>query len=294
MWKSNQNILPQKKTLTKCFVHLPCWFSIWCFVSIFISKEVLTVWFLFWSRMKAKFPNITLSFEAEITIPYLVPAGGAGWSQHTGALTPGAVGNMTLVTAPSHLTSGAMLTLSLLPSHFIVPDGEGKRILWQLIKCQDLILSLAVLYSQLGKCLFSPQQHWLEPGLQVKTLAQRAVWLWVCDTPHTPRASPEPTQGWGFTAGPPLPIHVNDSFILDFRELRLSPTHHPAGNSVSTRIWLTDSPAPSVTQRCHKQGQHSSDHTRMSENAYKEEGEEMMLNDLQRVRHYGEPVKSKR
>lgn len=208
--------------------------------------------------------------------------------------SPGAVGNMTLETAPSHLTSGAMLTLSLLPSHFIVPDGEEKRILWQLIKCQDLFLSLAVFYSQLGKCLFSPQQHWLEPGLQVKTLAQWAVWLWVCDTPHTPRASPEPTQGWGFTAGPPLPIHVNDSFILDFRELRLSPTHHPAGNSVSTRIWLTDSPAASVTHRCHKQGQHSSDHTRMSENAHKEEREEMMLNDLQRVRHYGEPVKSKR
>lgn len=115
MWKSNQNILPQKKTLTKCFVLLPCWFSIWCFVSIFISKEVLTVWFLFWSRMKAKLPNITLSFEAEITIPYLVPAGGAGWSQHTPALAPRAVGNVSSpcrdhpgdCPIPSHLWRGA-------------------------------------------------------------------------------------------------------------------------------------------------------------------------------------------
>lgn len=162
MWKSNQNILLQKKKkITKCFVHLQCQVSFWCFVSIFISKEVLTVW-------KAKFPNIALSFEAQIAINYLVP----GLIPAHTSTCPRQVGECFQPLQgrswwPSHLWRCSQFpTITFYCTWW---RGEKDSLTVDRVACfLFFFFQLVVLYSQLGKSFFSPQPYWLEPRLQVK------------------------------------------------------------------------------------------------------------------------------
>lgn len=68
-----------------------------------------------------------------------------------------------------------------------------------------------------------------------------------------------------FTASPPLHIHVNQSFILSSTSESWGWAQHitQLGTVSAPGFGWTDSPGASVTLRCQKQGQHSSDHTRL-------------------------------
>lgn len=247
--------------------------------------------------MKAEFLKIALSFEAQIAINYLVP----GLIPAHTSTCPSQVGNVSSLCRddpgdrpiPSQPWRGVH---NFLPSHFIVPDGEEKRFLWQLIKWQDFFFPVSCALFPAWEISLLSTAILAGATFASEKLDYKAVWLWVCNTLHTLTAFPDPTHRLAFYTGPPLPGHINDSFILILISETWGWAQHitQQGTVSAPGFGWTASPGASVTQRCHKQGQHSRDHTRMSKNAYKKEGGEMMLNDLQGVKRNGETVKSKR